>query len=201
MLTVAATPIGGAMSTDAPDPHDDPTEQVIPSSRGYWLLSAIGLGLFAFAYGFTLWDGWVNRGHQILPVEFDSALTVLGWVAVPSCVLLTFVCLYRFVFPFHLAVGADRLRVVRPGRSGPAVLLQIPYANVAEVKYEAGGVFPRLGIRLIDRADPGTYSRGGFGVEVERNGEVLWDYCLKDCFGTDLEEIAHLIVARWRPPA
>jgi hypothetical protein len=189
------------MSTDEPAAHDDPAELVIPSSRGYWLLCAVGLGLFAFAYGFIMWDGLANRGHQVLPVELDTPLWALGWVAVPSCVLLTLVCLYRFAFPFHLAVGADRLQVVRPGRSGPSVLLQIMYANMAEVKYESGGVVPRLGFRLIDPANPGTFSRGGFGVEVERDGAVRWDYSLRDCFQTDLEEIARLVEALRRPKA
>src|SRR3954449_8806558 len=103
------------MSTAAPHPHDDPAERVIPSSRGYWLLCAVGLGLFAFAYGFIMWDGLANRGHQILPVELSTPLWALGWVAVPSCVLLVLIFLYRFAFPFQLAVGADGLRVVRPG--------------------------------------------------------------------------------------
>jgi hypothetical protein len=191
------------MSTAVPDPYDDPSEQVVPASRGYWIASAIGWGLFGAAYAVMEWDTWGNRGDPVQPFRLNLPLSALGVVAIPSCLALAIACLYRFAFPYQLAIGAERLRVVRAGWSGPTILLQVPYANIADMRYEGFGLHggARLPIKLIDRAHAGTYARGGFGVEIGGNGETVGDYCLKDCYQIDLEEIGRLIEKRRSPEA
>ena len=49
--------------------------------------------------------------------------------------------------------GADRIQLVELGGNGDRVVLQIPYSNFAEVKYEATRSHRRVGIDLLDLND------------------------------------------------
>jgi hypothetical protein len=58
----------------------------------------------------------------------------------------------------RLVVGSDCLQVVEHLGGEDTVVLQIPYANIAEFKYEKGA--RRVGIDLHCLDDPNTYAGG-----------------------------------------
>ena len=55
----------------------------------------------------------------------------------------------------RLVIALDRLQIVERLGGKDVVMLQIPFANIASVKYDA--TEGRLGIDLKDLDDPGTY--------------------------------------------
>ena len=58
----------------------------------------------------------------------------------------------------RLIVGTDRIQLVELVGNDDTVVLQIPYSNLAEVKYEATRSHRRVGIDLLDLNDPETYA-------------------------------------------
>ncbi len=58
----------------------------------------------------------------------------------------------------RLVVGVDRLQMVERRRGEDVVVLQLPFANIAEMKYEAVDELTwRLGIDLEELDDPDSY--------------------------------------------
>jgi hypothetical protein len=66
---------------------------------------------------------------------------------------------YRMRIKERLILGADRLQIVHRVRGEDRVITQVPYANVAAIRWEGGTQNNYVGIDLADLADADTYQK------------------------------------------
>ena len=102
----------------------------------------------------------------------------------------------------RLIVGVDRIQLVELAHNDDSVVLQIPYSNFAEVKYEATRSHRRVGIDLLDLNDPETYAPGT-NFESRRRA-IGRHFCITVGYEGGPSAIASAIIdaiAKWRSEA
>jgi hypothetical protein len=132
------------MDTPRPPPKQTIEGEVVRLSRAGWVLAQLALGVFLAAAGAFL----LLSGRAAPPAYFVWIETCLG--AALACVSVVQL-LIHFRYP-RLVLGRDRLVVVRPnGR----VILNLPYAMLAEVQVAGNFLVRYIGLRLKEGAPPG----------------------------------------------
>jgi hypothetical protein len=149
-----------------------PVEGVVFRRSTVKMVGLIALNVLLFLLG--LWLIWAKVMGRVLFA--DQEVTWWGLLIGIGVVLLAPVWVALLLRSWwvrrRLVVGADRLQVVEYLRGRDIVVLQIPYANLAEFKYEAPDEWGRrIGIDLRRLDDPETYSRrGDFAINQGSEG-------------------------------
>jgi hypothetical protein len=132
----------------------------------------IVLNILLFLFGlFLIWakitDQVLDPGPNAKHVTWWGLLIGIGAVlAAPAMIVLLLRSLW---VKRRLVIGADRLQVVEHLVGEDTVVLQIPYSNIAEFKYEATKTERRVGIDLLQLDEPETYARS---ENFQVNGQV-----------------------------
>jgi hypothetical protein len=146
---------------------------------GRSILKTIGYQLFLlmifFVGLFLVWAWWTG-----FVIPGDRTVTwwglLIGVGAVFPAPLLMAESLYRMVKHERLILGEDRLQVVRRIKGDDAVILQIPYENIADLAYVAKRMDWFVGIDLLEVDDPNTFG-GRFESHKIAEG---WHYTIGD---------------------
>lgn len=187
------------MADESPEPSEVADGDVVRSTVTHLLGLTCVLAVIAAVSGFVLWDRWVNiPAERVLPFAvtwWGSALAaggfligLFGAVAIP----------FDIVFPQYLVLSRDALQVVNTRRSGPAVIVEIPFGNVtqvARVRSSGGNQVTYVTLTLSDATDPDTYFAPG---EVTRLAERDGAYTVPIPNGCDGEALAARVEKRVR---
>ncbi len=148
------------MATKKP-PAPRPIDGVVFERSAAKIFGFIVLNAVLFLFGvFLIWaklTGQVlDRGSNEKQVTWWGLL--LGVVAVLGAPAMTFRLVRSLWVRRRLVVGSDRLQVLEHLRGQDTVVVQIPFANIAEIKYEATKTDRRVGIDLVEIDDAKTYA-------------------------------------------
>jgi hypothetical protein len=119
---------------------------------------------------------WAKVTDQVLdPGPHERRVTwwglLIGIGAVLGGPVMAFLLLRSLLVRRRLVIALDRLQMIERLGGEDVVVLQIPFANIAEVKYEATSTERRVGIDLHRLDDPETYARSAnFGVNASVDG-------------------------------
>ena len=86
-------------------------------------------------------------------------LLVVGLLAVVICPAAIAMGVYRLRIKERLILGADRLQIVHRIQGEDQVIAQVPYANVALLRWEGGKQSNYVGIDIADLAEANTYEK------------------------------------------
>ncbi len=113
---------------------------------------------------------------------------VLGLVMVVSTPIMVYQLSRSLLVRRRLVIGDDRLQIQeRQGKDHVAVL-QIPFANIAQVQYEVTTTDRQVAIDLKEPEDPDTYGEDNdFRASAKLRGH---HYCLAESFCADADAIA-----------
>jgi hypothetical protein len=147
----------------------------VPKTIG--LLAGCALG---FLFGLLLvWAKISDELHGPVPGA-DQHVTWYGLILGGASVLFMPFIAARLMASLRatqrLVVGEDRLQLVELISGVETVVVQIPFSNLADAKYEATRSHRRVGIDLIDPSAPGTFARGP-GFESNK-GVFRRHYCI-----------------------
>lgn len=185
-------------------PNEGQNEEVFHTSRIFFVMLAFGMIVFAAIFGVMFWDTWYRRDNPILPFRLSLGLSVLCIVAVPSCVILSLVSVYRCCFPSSLGISNEGICLFRDAWSGRVNLAWIPYTNLKKIHLAPAVndvAFRKevLAMTLIDEHDPSTtIPTSGIGLRVDWDLDGGFQCVIEDCFTSDLTTIAQSI-ERHRP--
>ncbi|HZZ42612.1 MAG TPA: hypothetical protein VFE58_06720 [Tepidisphaeraceae bacterium] len=141
--------------------------------------TVVMLGVNALLFVFGAFLVWAKMTGLTLDAGSQpKQVTWWGYLIGMAGVLLTPVACYRLLRAFwvreRLVIGADRLQVIERRPEGDAVTLQIPYKNIADVRYETTSSDRRVSVTLHDVNDPATYAlRPRFRETHEATGRHL----------------------------
>jgi len=129
----------------------------------YFLMFCLGLFLT-----------WAKITHQVLdPGPDPKAVTWWGLLIGIAMILLAPLGIKQLVRSLwvknRLVIASDRLQIIERLSGQDTVVLQIPYSNIADFKYETTKSERRIGIDLRNIADPETYAPK---VKFEQNKKV-----------------------------
>jgi hypothetical protein len=126
-------------------------------------LGLIVLCMLLFLFGsFCIWakvTGAVLDAHTSSPKEVTWVGLLFGIVAVVSAPAVIVALVRAWWVRRRLIIGDDCLQLVEHLKGEDTVVLQIPYANIADFQYETTKTEYRVGIDLRDLDDPNTYAR------------------------------------------
>lgn len=148
------------MTNDKPSPPT-PVAGVVFGRSAVKAFGFIVLNVLLFLFGvFLIWAKVTNQvlgsGQDTRQVTWWGLL--LGVGAVLSAPYMIGALVWALWVNRRLVIGADRLQVVEYLGGQDTVVLQIPFSNIAEVKYEATQTERRVGIDLRRLDDPETYA-------------------------------------------
>lgn len=84
----------------------------------------------------------------------------------------------------RLVIGCDRLQIIERLGGKETVILQIPYDNIADLKYEATTTERRVGITLLRPDHPHSYAKSeNFGLNMQFHGR---HYCITGGYRSSL---------------
>src|SRR5262245_48005784 len=149
-------------------PENDPPDLMRGEVIGRSVVKAVVTIAFltlAFLFCFFLvWKGFSGdaplRGVAT-PTGVSRGALIAGLLLLVATPILVGFIVYQLLARHRLALGRDRFQLVARHRGQDVVLNEIPYANVAEVKYQKNAGFQQIGFRLKDLDDPDTYCRYG----------------------------------------
>ncbi len=118
----------------------------------------IALNGFGFLFGiFLVWAFFKERAPGETQITWWGLLVGLVFASVTPIISLL---LARSLWVRRrLVIAPDRLQMVESRRGADVVVMQIPFANIAEMKSEATELERRVGIDLHWLDDPDTYDR------------------------------------------
>jgi hypothetical protein len=150
------------MSESKPSPPR-PVEGVVFGRSAFKTVGFIVLNVLLFLFGlFLIWAKLTDQ--VLLPGENPKQVTwwglLIGIGLVLGCPLMIGMLMRSLWVKRRLIIGPDRLQVVELLGGEDTVVLQIPFANIAEFKYEATDTERRVGIDPHHLDDPDTYARG-----------------------------------------
>lgn len=155
-------------------PPPTPVDGLVFGRSATKTIGLIVVNVLLFLFGvFLIWawatDQVLNPGPNALRVTWWGVL--LGVGVVLGAPFFAVLLLRSLWVKRRLVVGSDRLQVVEHLGGEDTVVLQIPFANMAEFKYEATETERRVGIDLRRLNDPETYARSdNFEVNQQFQG-------------------------------
>jgi hypothetical protein len=171
--------------------------RVIPASKMKLFGMFLACLFFFVVCGYAFYERWMlDEGEGVLPFRltwWGSILCGVGFlIGVGGMIAFPI----ELLCPKQLVLGDDAFQLVRQWRSGPAVELHIPYANIKEVIYEKHDDTWQLGIDLHDTEDADTYAKGPNDLkQLKKKGR---DYVLDGGYTMSQKEIADILDKRQR---
>jgi hypothetical protein len=160
---------------------------------GFGLLFLFGVGLVYAFLTDTPWKGG-DRPEFVTWWGFLMGLACMGFG--PVFMVLTIRAVLR---KQRVVVGKDRLQILERIGGRDVVVFQVPYTNIAKLKYEVTEAARRIGIKFKDTEDPATFDNTS-GFEFNAAMDDKWHFCIQGGFQGGLKAIHEAILTRFTPP-